>query len=80
MTAESNPVTVPWLQDEIRELLKAAKDAEEIDHQSCIQYLNLLFKTIPELDREAPAAAPAGKAIRDNLWREQSDRRNGKAP
>lgn len=66
-------VTVPWLRKEVLDLFEAAKNAEEVDHATCIRYLEFLFKMLPPKekavasDAEDPARS-AGERVRSELW------------
>lgn len=67
-------VTVPWLREQVMELLEQARQADPVDHAVCVRYLDFLFRMLPADDRNVPAQfRPAGQSIRDKIWSEENE-------
>lgn len=60
--------TVGWLQEQLIELLAAARTGADIDHAACAKYADLLYKMLPKGDSEKTKAI--GQQVREEMKRE----------
>lgn len=79
MMSRPSKITNEWLQGEILDLFSEAKTASPLDHGICVQYLNLLFRTMPEEAKKAEQP-PEGRQIADDLWKKDSKRKQERKP
>lgn len=71
MAEEQPEVSIDWLQKQIVTLLTVAKLGEQIDHQACAKYCELLYKMMPKSTRNP--AAEALEAVREGLKNERAE-------
>lgn len=76
--ANPSKITNEWLQGEILDLFHEAKNTSPIDHGICVQYLNLLFRTMPEEEKQKAVEVPEGRRIADESWKADSARKEKK--
>lgn len=87
MTDERNPdtaerlaeerVTVPWLRKEVLDLFEEAKNSAEVDHATCIRYLEFLFKMLPASEKAVPSDAEEPKeSVAEEVRRKRWEAKN----